>query len=142
MSLLSGIELLQTGKIARFADDSGGRFVVRVPGNPIWRKNDPRLMSPDLLNHLDLVLPVQLDAPVGHVERFVHGHAHHPSCGREFTRADLGATPGAHLAAGQRNDPGPIAQGPQFDDRPPAPKLHIVGMRTERDDVKLHRSPD
>ncbi len=35
MGLLSGVELLQAGKVARFADDPGGRFVVGVPGNPI-----------------------------------------------------------------------------------------------------------
>ncbi len=50
--------------------------------------------------------------------------------------------PGAHLAAGQCDDPGLVAQSPQFDDRPSAPEFHIVGMRTERDDVKLHCSPD
>ncbi len=142
MGFLSGIELLQTGKIARFTDDPGGRFVVGVPGNPIRCEDDPGPMGSDLPNHLELVFPVRLDAPVRHVQRLVHGHAHHLGSGREFTRPDLGAAPGAHLAAGQRDDSGRVALGPQFDDRPSAPELHIVGMRTERDDVKLHCFPD
>ncbi len=135
MGLLSGIEFLQTGKVARFTDDLGGRFVVRVPGNPIRCEHDSRPMGSDLPNHLDFVFPVRLDAPVRHVQRLVDRHAHHPGSGRELLRPDLGGAPGTHLAAGQRDDSSRVAQGPQFDDRPTAPELHIVWMRTEGDGV-------
>ena len=59
---------------------------------------------------LSLFSQVDLDPPVGNVEHLVDRQAHDLGRARELPGPDFGAAPRAHLAPGQDDDSGFVAQ--------------------------------